>query len=56
MNAFEVHGLGHLSASSLNTWINAPSLWVLEKLLGHRGQMGVAAHRGMATEATRAIA
>ena len=51
MNAFEVHGLGHLSASSLNTWINAPSLWVLEKLLGHRGQMGVAAHRGTATEA-----
>lgn len=50
-NAFETHGLTHLSASSLNTWINAPSLWVLEKLLKHRGQMGAAVHRGTATEA-----
>lgn len=51
MNAFEKHGLTHLSASQINTWINAPSLWVLEKLLGHKGAMGAAAHRGTATEA-----
>lgn len=51
MNAFEKHGLEHLSASQINTWINAPSLWLLEKLLGHKGKMGAAAHRGTATEA-----
>ena len=51
MNAFEQHKIDHLSASSLNTWINAPSLWVMEKLLGHRSRMGAAAHRGTATEA-----
>lgn len=50
-SAFDTHGIGHLSASSLNTWINAPSLWLMEKLLGKRGQMGCAAHRGTATEA-----
>jgi hypothetical protein len=48
--ALERHGFTHLSPSSLNTWINAPSLFVLEKLLGHRGGMGCAAHRGSATE------
>jgi hypothetical protein len=48
---FERHGIDHLSPSSINTWINAPSLWVLEKLLKFRGNMGAAAHRGTATEA-----
>lgn len=51
MGSFETHGIGHLSASQINTWINAPSLWVLEKLLGKRGQMGCSAHRGTAAEA-----
>jgi len=51
MNAFERHKINHLSPSSISAWINAPSLWVLEKLLGHRGSMGAAAHRGTATEA-----
>lgn len=51
MNGFEKHGLDHLSPSSINTWMNAPSLWVLEKLLKHRGMMGAAGHRGTATEA-----
>lgn len=51
MNAFAKHGIEHLSASSLNVWINAPSLWVLEKLLKFRGPMGAAAHRGTAVEA-----
>lgn len=50
MNAFERHGIDHLSPSSISAWINAPSLWVLEKLLKHRGSMGAAAHRGTATE------
>ena len=51
MTPFETHGISHLSASQINTWINAPSLWVLEKLLGKRGQMGCSAHRGTAAEA-----
>jgi hypothetical protein len=49
--SFERHGITHLSASQINTWLAAPSLWVLEKLLKHRGGMGCAAHRGTATEA-----
>lgn len=51
MNAFETHGLTHLSASQINLWLNAPSLWVMEKLMGKRGGMGCAAHRGTAAEA-----
>ena len=51
MNSFEKHGIAHLSASQINTWINAPSFWLMEKLLGYKGQMGCAAHRGTATEA-----
>lgn len=51
MNAFEKHGIDHLSPSSISAWINAPSLWVLEKLLKHRSAMGAAGHRGTATEA-----
>lgn len=50
-NAFERHGIDHLSPSSINAWLNCPSLWVLEKLLKHRSMMGAAAHRGTATEA-----
>lgn len=50
-NAFETHGLTHLSASQLNLWMAAPSLWVMEKLLGRRGGVGCAAHRGTAAEA-----
>lgn len=49
-NAFERHGIDHLSPSSINSWINAPSLWVLEKLVGFRGNMGASAHRGTAVE------
>ncbi len=51
MTSFETHSIGHLSASSLNTWMAAPSLWLMEKLLGKRGGMGCAAHRGTASEA-----
>lgn len=50
-NSFEKHGIDHLSPSSINLWLNCPSLFVLEKLLKFRGQMGASAHRGTATEA-----
>jgi len=48
--AFEQHGIDHLSSSQINTWIAAPSYWVLNKLMGVKGSMGCAAHRGTATE------
>src|ERR1700756_2212716 len=51
MNAFERHGINHLSPSSINCWINAPSLWVLERLIGFKSPVGVGAHRGTAVEA-----
>lgn len=50
-SSFERHGLTHLSPSQINTWMAAPSLWLMEKLLGHRGGVGCAAHRGTASEA-----
>ena len=50
MNAFERHGIEHLSPSAINAWINSPSLFVLERLMGFKGQMGASAHRGTATE------
>lgn len=50
MNPFEHHGIDHLSPSSLNAWLNCPSLWVLEKLMGFKGAMGASAHRGTAVE------
>lgn len=50
MNAFQRHGIGHLSASSLSTFAAEPALWVMEKLLKRRGPVGCAAHRGTAAE------
>lgn len=50
-NSFEAHGISHLSASQINCWMAAPSLWVMEKLFDKRGQMGCAVHRGTAAEA-----
>jgi hypothetical protein len=50
MNPFEMHGIKHLSASSLNTWAAEPALWVLQKLAGKQTPAGFAAHRGTASE------
>ncbi len=49
-NAFERHGLAHVSPSSLNSWCAAPALWVVEKLFGHRSTVGPSADRGSAIE------
>ncbi len=35
-NAFERHGIDHLSPSSLNLWAAEPALWVMERLLGRK--------------------
>lgn len=50
MNGFAIHGLDHLSATSLNLYAAQPALWVVEKLLRRRASPGCAAHRGTAAE------
>jgi hypothetical protein len=50
MNGFEMHGIEHLSASSINSWVSQPALWVMERLLNKGAPVGVAAHRGSAIE------
>ena len=50
MNPFEVHGIAHLSPSSLNTFVASPAMFVLDKVLKKRGKVGAAAHRGTSVE------
>lgn len=50
MNPFAKHGIQHLSPSSLNLFAACPALWVMERLMGRRGPVGAAAHRGTAVE------
>jgi len=50
VNAFERHGINHLSASSINLFAAEPAMWCMEKLLGKRAPVGAAAHRGTAVE------
>jgi len=50
MNPFETHGIKHLSASSLNSWVMDPALWVMTRLAGKQIPVGYAAHRGTASE------
>jgi hypothetical protein len=50
-NPFERHGIGHLSASSLNLWAAEPALWIMERLLGRRSPSAIPAARGKAVEA-----
>jgi hypothetical protein len=51
MNAFERHGITHLSPSSVNLWIAQPALWCAAYLMKRRTPVGPAAHRGTAIEA-----
>lgn len=44
------HGLKHYSASTCNLFQADPALFIMEKLMGIRGQVGCAAHRGSAAE------
>lgn len=50
MNAFEKHGITHLSASSVNLFVAQPALWCASYLLKKRPPVGPAAHRGTAIE------
>jgi hypothetical protein len=51
MNAFERHGITHLSASSVNLFVAQPALWCASYLMKRRTPVGPAAHRGNAIEA-----
>lgn len=51
MNGFSLHGIDHLSASSLNLWASEPAVWAMERLLGHRSPPSAAMIRGRAVEA-----
>ena len=50
-NPFEVHGIQHLSPSSCNLFTNSIAMFVLEKCMKKRSQVGAAAYRGTAVEA-----
>ena len=50
MNGFALHGIHHLSASSLNLWVAEPAIWAMEKLRGMRGPPSAAMVRGRAVE------
>jgi hypothetical protein len=50
MNAFERHGIEHLSPSTLNQFIACPAAFVLSKVLKRQSAVGAAAHRGTAVE------
>lgn len=49
-NAFQRHGIDHLSASHLNLFIAQPAMWAATYLLKKRTAVGPAAHRGTAIE------
>jgi hypothetical protein len=49
-SGFAKHGIGHLSASSINLWINAPDVWVTRYLHGRKGTFGAAPRRGQLAE------
>lgn len=49
-DGFSRHGIGHLSASSLNLWAAEPAIWLMERLLGHRSPTSALMARGKAVE------
>lgn len=49
-SGFARHGIKHLSASSINLWINAPDLWVAKYIHGFKSTFGPAPRRGQCVE------
>ena len=49
-NPFAVHGITHLSHSSLNTWLTDPARFIADKLFGIRDIGSASMHRGTSTE------
>jgi len=49
-NPFEAYEIEHLSPSSCNLFVSSPAMFVLQKCMKLRTQVGPAAHRGTAVE------
>ena len=49
-NPFKAHNINYLSPSSINAYINDPSLWVARYLFGVKSAGGASAVRGIAQE------
>ena len=56
MNNFEKHGVGHVSASLINSWIEHPALTLLKIAGIDNGEAGPAAWRGISAEHAMNIA
>lgn len=50
MNAFQLHGIDHLSPSSLNLWRDSPGIWALRYLARVKDDGNAAMWRGTAVE------
>lgn len=49
-NPFEVHNIGHLSASACNSFVTSPAMFCLERLLGRKSPPNAPMHAGTAGE------
>ena len=49
-NPFAIHGIKHLSHSSLNTWLQDPARFIADKLFGLRDKGSASMHRGTSVE------
>ena len=50
-DGYKKHGFKHGSASMLNLWINAPDVFVAQRIFKRWSEFGAAAKRGLAAEA-----
>lgn len=49
-NPFSAHGIEHLSPSTCNLFTASPAMFVMDKCLKKKGQVGCAAYRGTSVE------
>lgn len=49
-SGFEKHRITHSSPSAINTWIENPAFWMMQKLYGKKYPYGFAAKRGIVIE------
>lgn len=50
VNGFQLHNIGHSSASSLNCWAEAPCAWISQYLFFNKGKFSAAAKSGVLVE------
>lgn len=49
-NGWEMHGITHMSPSSLNCWADCPGAWLAKYRFGHKFKFGVAPQIGVLVE------